>query len=195
LNGWWISAFVSLWFVVMIVAVILLDYLRRVTATLERAELAVSSGQVNLGGARVGMQVGQFEVLDSAGRHVASAELLASEAIYILLHSGCEPCRHLAAKLRGLSVSDLPVIAVVDNTPAGREFELPEQLRTLFDHDGSIGTAFKSGGTPQAFAVVAGGVVLDLVVPGSVADIERLARSLRRGGDTAAPTSDVAQVA
>jgi len=195
LNAWWIIAFVSLWLVVMIVAVILLGYLRRVTAILERAEIAVTSGQVNFGGARVGMQVGQFEVLDSAGRHVASDELLASEAIYILLHSGCEPCRHLVAKLRGLPPDGVPVIAVVDDTPAGREFELPDHLRNLFDPDGSIGLAFKSGGTPQAFAVAAGGIVIDLIVPGSVADIEQLARSLRKGGDAAAPTSDVARVA
>jgi hypothetical protein len=195
LNASWATAFVSLWLVVMIVAVILLGYLRRVTAILERAELAVTSGQVNFGGARVGMQVGEFELLDSAGRHVPSDELLASEAIYILLHSGCEPCRHLVTKLGGLPASEVPVIAVVDDTPAGREFELPEHLRNLFDNDGSIGIAFKSGGTPQAFAVAAGGIVLDLIVPGSVADIEQLARSLRRGGDAAAPTSDVARVA
>ncbi|MDQ5822185.1 MAG: hypothetical protein M3540_12160 [Actinomycetota bacterium] len=181
MNAWWITAFACLWLVVMVVAVILLGYLRRVTAILERAEIAVTSGQVNFGAARVGMQVGQFEVLDSTGHRVASDDLLASEAIYVLLHSGCDPCRHLAAKLHGLQLDGVPVIAVIDDTPAGREFDLPEHLRNLFDPDGSIGTAFKSGGTPQAFAIAAGGVVRDMIVPGSVADIEQLARSLRRG--------------
>lgn len=195
MNAWWITSFVALWFVVMTVAVVVLGFLRRVTAVLERAELAVTSGQVNLGGARVGMQVGAFDVLDSAGRHVVSNQLLASNAIFILLHSGCEPCRHLVAKLRTLKPSDVPVIAILDNTTGGHEFELPAYLTKLFDHDGSIGVAFKSGGTPQAFAVEAGGIVLDLIVPTSVADIERLARSLEKGGDAAALTSDVAQMA
>lgn len=195
MSAWWTTAFVALWLVVMIVAVILLGFLRRVTAVLERAELAVSSGQVNLGGARAGLQVEPFHVADASGREVSSDELFATPATHLLLHSSCQPCGHLVNKLDRLPESDVPVFAFMDDTPAGREIRLPRHVVTLFDHDGSVGEAFRSGGTPQAFAVAAGGVIVETLVPASAADIEHLSRLLNEGGDAVAETSDVVHVA
>lgn len=195
MSAWWTTAFVALWLVVMIVAVILLGFLRRVTAVLERAELAVSSGQVSLGGARVGMHVDKFDAVDASGGHVPPDGLFTSAAIYVLLHSGCEPCRHLVDRIRTLRPSKIPVVAVLDDTPAGREFQLPPHVEVLFEHDGSVAAAFKSGGTPQAFAVAEGGVLVDFIVPASVADLEHLARTLEKGGDNAPITSEVSHVA
>lgn len=195
MSAWWIIAFVSLWLVVMIVALIVLGFLRRVTAVLERAEIAVTSGQVNLGGARAGMEIEPFQVVDRSRREVTSHELFVSPSTYLLLHSGCEPCRHLVDRIRGLRPSEIPVIAILDDTPAGRETRLPSHVGLLFDHDGSVGTAFRIGGTPQAFAVAEGGVIVETLVPSSAADIEHLTDLLREGGDAMAQTSEVVHVA
>lgn len=195
MSAWWIAAFVSLWMVVTAVAVIVLGFLRRVTAVLERAELAVTSGQINLGAARAGMQIEPFHVFDAAGRNVGSDELFASSAAYVLLHSGCEPCRHLLGRLGGLAHSVVPIIAILDDTPAARELVLPPQVMTFFERDGSVAAAFRSGGTPQAFAVAEGGVIVDTLIPAAAADLERLIRALQKGGDAPPMRSEVVQVA
>jgi hypothetical protein len=194
LSGWWIAAFVSLWVVVTAVAVIVLGFLRRVTAVLERAELAVTSGQINLGAARAGMQIEPFHVFDVAGRNIGSDELFAVPATYLLLHSGCEPCRHLVGRL-GQLAADQPVIAILDDSPASHDIELPPHVIRLFERDGSVAAAFKSGGTPQAFAVSRGGIVVETLVPASPADIDRLGRVLREGGGAAEDHASVAHVA
>ncbi|MCP9487544.1 MAG: hypothetical protein MSC30_16990 [Gaiellaceae bacterium MAG52_C11] len=194
MSAWWIAAVVSLWAVVMIVGVILLGFLRRVTAVLERAEAAVTSGQVNLGGAYVGMQMDAFIALDRSGREVSSDDLFASPATYLLLHSGCEPCHRLIEKLGQLAAAT-PVIAILDESPNSRELELPGGILPLFDRDGSVGRAFKNGGTPQAFAVLPGGFVAETLVPGSAEDIEKLSSRLTEGGDAVVESSEVVRVA
>lgn len=194
MNAWWITAFVSLWLVVAIVAVILLGFLHRVAAVLERAEFAVTAGQVNLGGARAGMQIEPFHVVDRVGLEITSDELFAAPATYLLLHSGCDPCRHLVGRL-GQLAADQPVIAILDDSPASHDIELPPQVITLFERDGFVAAAFKSGGTPQAFAVSRGGIVVETIVPASPADIDRLGRVLREGGGAAEDQASVAHVA
>lgn len=194
MSVWWSAAVVSLWAVVMVVAVILLGFLRRVTAVLERAEVAVTSGQVNLGGAHVGMRIEAFTALDRSGREVSSDELFAAPASFVLLRSGCEPCRRLSERLDQLAAAT-PVIAILDESPASRELELPSRIVTLFDWDGSVTRAFRNGGTPQAFAVKPGGIVAETLVPSSAEDIERLSSRLMEGGDAMVESSEIVRVA
>jgi hypothetical protein len=59
----------------------------------------------------------------------------------------------------------------------------PSATAVLFQAQRAASRACSSVSTPQAFAVDAQGVVLDLVVPGSERDIERLATRVSEGGE------------
>lgn len=184
MNALWIASLIALWLVVGVLAVLVLGFLRRVSSVLEAAEGVVSESRTSLGAARRGMRIAPFKVFDSLGVPVESDTLFMAPAVYVLLHSGCAPCRVLAKNLAELPEPAAPVNVIIDDSEAARSFLDSRLARTLFERDGSASQAFMIGGTPQAFAVATGGTIIETLVPGSAADIERLANVVAEGGES-----------
>jgi thiol-disulfide isomerase/thioredoxin len=182
----WIAAFAALSTLVGLIVVVLLGFLRRASAVLEEAEARLSAftTHATLGGAAPGTQVPEFTLEDAYGGSVSSAELLSSGAVVLFMESGCGPCRSLAASLSSRAYeAEVPLYVILDDSPEGRRFPVPPATAVLYQAGRAASRAFASVSTPQAFAVDAQGVVLDLIVPGTEKDIERLATRVTEGGD------------
>jgi hypothetical protein len=194
-NGLWIGALALISTLVLLLAVLVLGVLRRVAPVLERAEAALVSGQVSLGSARPGMRIESFEALDSRGEAVDSDRLFDEPGVFVVMHSGCGPCRQLSERLRDMPALRVPLVVLLDDSPAARKIPIPQHARQLFDHDGGAAAAFRGGGTPQAFALTAGGVLVETLVPGSAEDLKRLAELATEGGGSRRDTTtEVAHV-
>jgi len=182
----WIAAFAALAAVVALLVVVVLGFLRRATVLLEEAEarLATFTTHVTTGGAPPGTLIPDFTVEGAGGEVVTSAELFESGGVVLFMSSGCDPCRSLAATLSSQAYrAEVQLYVILDDSPEGRRFPAPPAMAVLFQLDRAASRAFSSVTTPQAFAVGAAGIVLDLLVPATEQDIERLATRVREGGE------------
>ncbi len=191
----WIVAVMSVWVALIALAVVVLGFLRRATAVLERAEAAASGpAEPLIRAARAGTRIGNFEVRDRAGRPVDSERLLSTAAVYLFVWDECAPCKRLAEQLPGAAgetIGDVPLRIVVDSAEATGAF--PDELAVLEQRDGSASFAFENGAGPQAFAVDDRGVVVDSLVPSTIDDLSRLAARLRKDGDAIAGRREQAE--
>ena len=181
----WVVAFVALASATVLSFLIQLGFLRRATVVLERAEAALGRASAASTGIAPGTVVPKFSVRDRAGRLIDSGELLATPGVYLFLESSCSPCRKLADDFEdgGDALDGVPLRVVLDDSPAAREFPLPAAVSVLYDSARTAWTAFQNAATPQAYAVGAGGLVTETVVPASLADLRKLAAALEEGGE------------
>jgi thiol-disulfide isomerase/thioredoxin len=183
----WIAAFAVLSVLVLLLAVLQLGLLRRIDAVLDRAEsrLGRLPSEEDELGVSAGTRISPFEVVDGHGQVISSSTLLGHPALFLFLSPGCAPCRSLVEELNEDATFDPPtlIVAFLPDSPAGKALQMPSSLTVLYDRNGSVSQAFGSRALPQAFAVDGEGVVAAREVPGSVADLERLARLLTEGGD------------
>lgn len=180
----WIVAVLILWGLTVVLAVTVLGVLRRIGPVLERTETLLATGRPAVGGAPPGTTVPPFEVKDENGALVASSEIFSSPALVLFMSSICEPCRSLAADMSGFEgqVEGVPLFIVMEDSEEARRFPLPRSAAVLYQADQSASKAFQNISTPQVFLVEEGGIVIDLLVPGSLDGIRRHVVEHMKGG-------------
>lgn len=175
MTGPWIAAFVALWVVTLLTAVVVLGLLRRVNTVLDSAEKRLAAAMTpGVGGAAPGTTIGPFEAaLD--GATISSDELF--PGVFVFMSPGCEPCKGLAGELGkiGDRVDDVPVYVVLEDTPDARELPLPANVRVLYQRERAVSAAFDTNATPQAFAVDRAATVIERAVPGNAEHVRELA--------------------
>lgn len=183
----WIAAFCGLWLVVVVLALVVLGFLRRVTNVLEQAEARLGDAQHFHHGAQPGTTVPVFTVRNSGGQELTAEKLFSDSAIIIFIAPGCGPCDQLAERLEpvGASIDGVPLFLIAPDTDEGRAL-LPGSNLTVLYEEGTATRAFANRATPMGYAVAPGGLVRELAGPNTLAEYERVAAALRNGGDAQA---------
>lgn len=189
----WIVAFCGLWLVVLAVALVVLGFLRRVTNVLEQAEAALAGAEHVHHGVPPGTTLPEFAVRNASGQKVSSRELFAEPAIVVFMAPGCAPCAQLAERLEpaGTTIDGVPLFVIVPDTDDGHALLPGSSLIVLYE-DGSASRAFSNRATPQGYAVSRGGLVHELAGPNTRAEYQRVAASVRNGGDATDGSKTVA---
>ncbi len=177
----WIIAYALLALTVVFLTLVVIGILRRVAPLLDQR--AGNQG-LELGGLRVLATVPSIELVDRDGGDVRFPDGLSETVIVLLLESSCAPCRTLVEALTRVDgeVGGLPVVALLDDSSAARAFPLPPTVDFLYGRRDLIANAFATAATPYAFAVAAGGVVLEKRVPRDLDDL-RLMALHQKGGE------------
>lgn len=181
MTGPWIVAFLALWAVVVLLAVLTLGLLRRLAPALEQAERVAAMGRVmdDLG-LPEGSPVPAFDVVDGAGRAVPFSDVGPPDRVVLFVDADCPACGAVTTALARHPRPDaLPLVVVAGSgTPPDHYAGLRAAgFPVLAQPDGAATAAFRQRAFPAAFAV-AGGTVVAAAIPGSVADLERLAAAL-----------------
>jgi hypothetical protein len=181
----WIVTIVLLWLTLLFVIALVLGLLRRVVAVLEQAERTVSragGGTLELG-LPVGSRVESFPVARADGAAARFPDLLKAPSIAVLMEAHCGPCRELLTDVRESpgALVGLPVTMLLDDTPDARALADGLPVEVLYVSDRAAAEAFQSNATPQAFTVAPGGVVLDRRVPGTLEDLQEMAKRQEEG--------------
>jgi peroxiredoxin len=177
-SGAWVVAFVVLWLVVLVEAVLLLGTLRRISPILEQAEsrlLAPDALDFKPGGLPPGTPVPEFSVTGATGGQVTRDDLLGESTILLFLSSDCPPCRLLSTELADLETAaqlGVRVVAVVDSEEKGGRFaeRLTRSGIVIYQSDRELSSAFASSATPHAFGINADGVVVGSGTPSASMD-------------------------
>lgn len=181
MTGPWIAAFLALWAVVVLLAVLTLGLLRRVAPALEQVERAAGVGRMMEDlGLPAGAVVPPFEVTDAAGRRVPFADVGPQDRVVLFVDANCPACDAVTTALaRRPGPVDLPVVVVPGPATEADHYAALRAagLELVTQPDGAASSAFRQRAFPLAFAV-AGDTVVASKIPGSVADLERLAAAL-----------------
>jgi hypothetical protein len=165
-NGYWIAAVLSLWLLLIVIAVAQLGLLRKVAPLLDGGH---RHGPVVPQGLAAGQPVGEFEAVGDGGEVVGREALLGRPVLVLLSSAGCQPCEQLAAELRSAEPWP-PGSLVVITTGDGRP-DLPAWVTVLRQRGTSAAAAFGTTATPHAFALDAAGVVTARAIPASLAQL------------------------
>jgi len=190
----WIAAYAVLWLTVLVLTFTVIGIVRRVGGVLEGVEQRLSA-PVEFGAA-VNSKISPFQVADAEGRAVKFEQLVTRPTLVLVLSNHCSACLSLTAELEGVgdSVDGVPFTVVTNAEP---EVPYPTTLPVLYDPNGAATKALDNRATPQAYVLDPSGVVLDRRVPGSLADLEEMARDQRRraenGSGAAAEAESIAQ--
>jgi hypothetical protein len=174
----WITAYVVLAALVLLLALLMLGTLRRVVPLLEKAEAAAHARLPT--GLQRGSQVPQFVALASDGSPVDERDF-GGAAVLLFIGVGCPPCEALVDDIRTHGAFAGRVLAVADDTEANRELLSGLPLEVAYQ-DGNVSAAFETSATPHAFAI-SDGVVVHVAVPQRAADLDALVRAAVEGGD------------
>ncbi len=178
MTGPWLAAFVILWALVLLLALLVLGVLRRVVPLLDRLE---EQQQTVPGlGLPAGTRVPAFEAHDREGDAV-TADAIPRPGIVLFIEPGCGPCEKLAEELRSdaANLDGVPLVFVAPDTNEGRELVPPAGF-VLLQSGHAISHAFQTSITPHAFLVDADGRLSEHTIPESVADLNLLAAQLGR---------------
>jgi hypothetical protein len=169
----WIAAYAALWLTVLVLTFTVLGIVRRIGGVLEGVERRLAEAP-ELGSA-VGSRIAPFRLADADGHAVGFEELVREPTVLIVLSNRCEACAALVEQLEGAgdSLGGLPFVVVTDAEP---EVPYPHTLSVLYDREGAVTKALDNRATPQAYVLDPSGLVLDRRVPGSLRDLEAMAR-------------------
>jgi hypothetical protein len=179
----WVIACCALAGLVLAPGVVLLGMLDRAAVDLERtrAELERLSPP-RPGGLEPGSLVPDFAIIDTEGRVLPSSDLGARPCIYLLLSTGCLPCRDLLESLRtSAGPGTIPVVGVLDATAGDDIAAIPTPAwMTLYrQSNASAAIALQSTVTPHAFGVDADRRVVAAGIPRSADDLQAIGEMLR----------------
>ena len=88
----------------------------------------------------------------------------------------------------------MPLLTIVHEAEAPSELGLSPKMKTFMQVGRSASEAFQNRATPQAFAVDSSGTVLDVLIPGSVEDLQSLARKCKVAASETKPKVAAAQI-
>jgi hypothetical protein len=185
MSAAWMSAFVALWVLALILAVAFMGTLRRIGAVLEAAEQALQAPGVSKHGLPVGARVPWFEGVCPDGTIISTANFGESPATLLFLSGVCLPCHQLASELATLErekARDLGLWVVVREQKDLDELALAA-VNVILQPDGSIQQAFQTTATPHAFAIK-NGLVAASGHPNTAEALLELAYEGQKGGGT-----------
>jgi len=191
MSGLWAAAFVTLWALVIALALLTLGALRRLVPLLERAEESLRSGaSASLGGLAPGTAVRPFMAREVAGRTFTEDDLLGSTSVVLFVGADCRSCERLVDDLRSGAVPELeaPLFVVASAELAE---SLSHAVTVLADDDRVIAEAFDSRLVPHAFVLDQHGTVLAVGRPNDWGRLRHLLATAK-GGDREAKTSAAA---
>jgi hypothetical protein len=179
----WAAAVITLWVVVLLIAVVVTGVLRRIGAVLEQAEARLASGVQDSfapGGLAVASRAPEFRVFDTNGagkapREISSDELIRTPTILLFMSANCAPCRELAAELPSAmrDVDGVPLYAIFDKNE-GRPEWLPRDVPTVFESSREVSRAFENVATPQAYLLDSNRLVVTKRVVMSLSDLKAM---------------------
>jgi len=170
----WIAAYAALWLTVLVLTFTVLGIVRRIGGVLEGVERRLAEAPPELGAA-VGSRIAPFRLAEADGHSIGFEQLVTEPTLLLVLSKHCEACAELVEQLEGAgdSLGGLPFAVVTDAEP---EVPYPDTLSVLYDRDGAVTKALDNRATPQAYVLDPSGLVLDRRVPGSLRDLEAMAR-------------------
>jgi hypothetical protein len=174
----WIAAFAVLWLAVVVLTFTMIGILRRVSGVLEGVERWMTTPAEF--GASVGSTISPFDLVEADDRRVAFDEFVVEPTVVLIASTQCPACATLIRQLEGAGSAIDGVPVVVATNAADPETPYPAELRVLYDPDGAATKALANRATPQAYVLDSTGLVLDRRVPGTLADLEEMAREQRR---------------
>jgi hypothetical protein len=191
-NGFWIAVVVVLWFLVALLAFLVLGLLRRIAPVLERAEGVIASSVVPPG-IGVGTKLPRFELRTSNGEAVTASEFVGEPFVLLFVSSGCAPCRGLIDDLSGVDTSVLAaeLVIVIDQSDVCEIDPLGPKVVVAYQKDHSVSDAFGTSATPHAFAIDRAGRVAAVGFPNTLDQLVALTQQSRGGGDASEVSRDV----
>jgi hypothetical protein len=190
----WIAAFLSLWVVVSLVALLTLGVLRRVTPVLEQAESRLADLRAHPSGLHPGTTVPFFSVSEPNGGTFSNADLFGSTTIILFVGAACRACERFVRDLRGGDVPDLGARLVVVAESAGEAAEFAAaSARVVIQEAQSLSLLFESDRFPHVFAVDAEARVVASGWPNDWEGVRALVPSVREGGDRASEIAAAVQ--
>ena len=173
MSATWIAAYAALWLTVLVLTFTVLGIVRRIGGVLEGVERRLAAAPEL--GAAVGSRIAPFRLADADGHAVGFEGLVREPTLLLVLSNRCSACPALVEQLEGVgdSLSGVPFAVVTDAEP---DVPYPDTLSVLYDRDGAATKALDNRATPQAYVLDPSGLVLDRRVPGSLRDLEAIAR-------------------
>jgi hypothetical protein len=174
MSGPWIVAFGCLWLVVLLIGFSVVGVVRRISGVLEGSERLLAR---EIEGAEPLSLIPPFELIDEVGDLVSSQAVITETTLLLFMDSHCGPCQVLLSDLtrHGDELGRVPIVVVADEEGLADGFQLPPTVSVFRQRQREVARLFRSVATPQAFVVDSAGVVLDRTVPGSAADLRRMA--------------------
>lgn len=184
----WMVLVLTLWTVVLGLAVIVLGLLRRIAPVLEAAERTLRTTPTtpgDLGGLGPGAPVPDFRLTTLPERRERRfSDLIGRGVVVLFVQESCPACETLLAQLDPdpAPVGGAPLLVVTARE--GHAAELADHgkdrgeagIRLAVQRDAEASRAFAQMAYPQAFAVDASATVAAQLIPSSIADLERLGR-------------------
>jgi len=169
----WIAAYAALWLTVLVLTFTVLGIVRRIGGVLEGVERRLTAAPEL--GAAVDSRIPPFRATDADGHEIGFEELVREPTLLLVVSNRCSACAALVAELEGVgdSVGGIPFAVVTDAEP---EVPFPDTLSVLYDPSGAVTKALDNRATPQAYVLDQSGLVLARRVPGSLRDLEAMAR-------------------
>jgi peroxiredoxin len=190
----WIAAFLTLWIVVSLVALLTLGVLRRVTPVLEQAENRLADLRAHPSGLHPGTTVPSFSVSELNGGTFTNSDLYGSTTIVLFVGAACRACERFVRDLRNNDVPDLGarLVAVTENAEEARELA-SASARAVIQEAQSLSLLFKSDRFPHVFVVDAKARVVASGWPNDWEGVRALVPSVREGGDRASEIAAAVQ--
>src|SRR5262245_33864985 len=148
----WIVAFVTLWLVVIALAVIVLGVLRQVTPILERvaASPPAMADRIRLGPS-IGERLPHFSARGAGGGPVDDRQLLGRPNLLLFVSPSCAPCSELCAELSHSQLGNLAdQLTVITETGGAGVLTIPEGVRVLTESASEVSDALAAHGKPFA---------------------------------------------
>lgn len=170
----WAIAVISLWAVVVALAIVLLGILRQAVPALERAT-AVLSTTAGAGSMVLGPGAGTRLPLALLG-DIGAEATGHSRSVLLFMTPGCGPCKSLAEEMSRTDLSGMAARLLVITGPDGRaELGIPGDVPIVPERGREISEPFSVSATPFAIAVDREGIVQAARVPQTLADVVGLA--------------------
>jgi thiol-disulfide isomerase/thioredoxin len=171
----WVIVVCALWAFVVLLALLVIGVLQRISPLLELV-IARLTLLAEPPGLDPGTVVPTIEGLNG--------QAPGFPAVVLFLRGECGPCHALVQDLRESRQVDfdVPVIAVVDDSPPGRALVEGVPLNVLYQRNEEVSRLFKTAATPHAFAVGSDGRIVERLVPNSAARLRELAGAAQKGG-------------
>lgn len=175
MSGPWTAAFLSLWVLVALMALVMIGLVRRVAALTSAGVASTRNLRFQPQGIEPGRSVPFFSVEDArTGETLASTQFQGSPVVYLLLEADCQPCQKLAQHLESATLRlASETLIILDKRGT---FDLVRRARLTFAYQQALSVTelLRTNATPYAFAVDETGVVVDAGVVNSSAELERL---------------------
>jgi hypothetical protein len=179
MSGTWVSAFVALWVVVLIMLFLQIGLLRRTAGVLERVEGRSGAWSPASMGVPPGASIPDFEAADADGSMFESRSQVGRRAIYLFVEEDCEPCRSLLDDMvqhGSWSMPEVDLISLVEGDLLG--LAIPHDLGRVLTQAQDVAEKFGTSATPHAFAVDESGIVVEKSIPNTFEELRALANTL-----------------